>query len=486
MKVIPRKDLREFVDKCFGQSELLTFCFDYFHEVYEEINDSMGKGWKITKLIDYCEKRELTKSLYRALAKERQTPFEKRFPEIFDEVFLSARMLDTVTTRTINMVFVSHSNENSELARELAGRIRTEGWEVWIAPDSIPSGVKWIDAIEWGLKTCGVFILLISPSAIQSRWVNKEMNIALELEEKGEIKILPILIEDCEVPSKWNKHQRVSFEDGYVSGVWKTLSALKEVGKNQLYKPFTPFQLLSNLSEGEDLNSERLEILWSEYLNSARSYFVSESTLSSLSRIELMNYGYFWFFLGEPEIALKAYELALDLEDSPKGRRSGWVTIVALSSKNINSAQKSIELYLKEGTDEPDYEEYSEIYTAWLETVKGLRQDWQDIEERFLGEWFFWDLRSQSHVHYELALALASTGNHLLAWKALQRCVLINLPIQYQLGLVCLPAFKTLFDSSGHSKDVIRWFNLCRTRNIIPPYENLRAVIDQWKVRNLL
>jgi outer membrane protein assembly factor BamB len=46
--------VRDLLLAAFSDEELVTFCFDYFPAVYEELGGGMGKGQKVQRLLDYC------------------------------------------------------------------------------------------------------------------------------------------------------------------------------------------------------------------------------------------------------------------------------------------------------------------------------------------------------------------------------------------------------------------------------------------------
>ena len=70
--------------------------------------------------------------------------------------------------RDPHQVFISHAYEDTEFAHRLAVDLRTAGWRVWITPDSILPGEKWVPAINRGLEESGVFVVALTPAAVKS------------------------------------------------------------------------------------------------------------------------------------------------------------------------------------------------------------------------------------------------------------------------------------------------------------------------------
>ena len=78
---------------------------------------------------------------------------------------------------------------------------------------------QWHDEIGRALRRCDRFLLLLSPTAVTSRWVRREFRDALDAEQYDD-RILPVVIDDCDSGRlSWTLatqqiDMRTSFEDG--------------------------------------------------------------------------------------------------------------------------------------------------------------------------------------------------------------------------------------------------------------------------------
>jgi len=126
----------------------------------------------------------------------------------------------------IKQVFISHATQDAPLARRLAKDLRRYNVPVWIAPDSIRYGEKWVDAIERGLKESSHIVVILTPAAVQSRWVKTETNIAIDLEHRGQIQIIPLDVKPCEASLFVRSYQMVSFRSSYNDGFMRLASTL--------------------------------------------------------------------------------------------------------------------------------------------------------------------------------------------------------------------------------------------------------------------
>jgi formylglycine-generating enzyme required for sulfatase activity len=124
-------------------------------------------------------------------------------------------------------VFISHATkEDGQFAHRLAADLRRLGVSVWIAPESIRPGEGWVDAIERGLEESSHVVVVLTPAALQSRWVKKETNVAIALERKERIEVIPLDVEECEVPPLLGSYHMVYFRRDYDAGLRKLAERL--------------------------------------------------------------------------------------------------------------------------------------------------------------------------------------------------------------------------------------------------------------------
>jgi hypothetical protein len=74
--------------------------------------------------------------------------------------------------------FLSFSSADAALAIGLRESLQHRGIKVWKAPESIPPGAEWAEAIHAGIVEQQVFLLLWSDAAMASAEVTKEITLA--------------------------------------------------------------------------------------------------------------------------------------------------------------------------------------------------------------------------------------------------------------------------------------------------------------------
>ncbi len=87
-------------------------------------------------------------------------------------------------------VFISYAHEDRDYARKLADHLIANGFDVWI-DDRIDFGSRWIRAIFKAIDDCDAFIVIMTPRAYESEWVENERLYA----KKRKKLVFPLLLE---------------------------------------------------------------------------------------------------------------------------------------------------------------------------------------------------------------------------------------------------------------------------------------------------
>ena len=130
------------------------------------------------------------------------------------------------------MVFVSYSRADwDDFVSDLVKRLTDKGFRLWIDQDLIVGGDEWMDTIGEALDVCKVLVLVMSPEALESRYVKMEYRYFVNHDKK----ILPILCREVDrIPFELSTTQHVDFigspiDEAY-SSVLKSLGRLTATG----------------------------------------------------------------------------------------------------------------------------------------------------------------------------------------------------------------------------------------------------------------
>ena len=100
-------------------------------------------------------------------------------------------------------IFVSYSSKDRPFAIGLVKELQNLGANIWIDQLGIGLGENWDNAIEEALEKSETFMLILSPTSVESQNVQDEVSIAINTNKK----MVPILIKDCDLPMRWQRKQ---------------------------------------------------------------------------------------------------------------------------------------------------------------------------------------------------------------------------------------------------------------------------------------
>ena len=90
-------------------------------------------------------------------------------------------------------LFVSHSSQDDPFVRDLQQALGDHGVVVWIdSRDLLPGGLLAPD-IKKGIDDAAAIAVVVSPDALQSRWVGKEISYAMEVQKQRGRENFPVI-----------------------------------------------------------------------------------------------------------------------------------------------------------------------------------------------------------------------------------------------------------------------------------------------------
>lgn len=120
-------------------------------------------------------------------------------------------------------IFISYARSaDAAFALKIATDLKAYDINAWLDHLDIPPGVKWDRAVEDQLRSADTLLLVLSDAAIRSDNVMDEVSFALEKKKT----IIPVLVEECDIPLRLHRLQYIDFTAGYKTGMEKLVQAL--------------------------------------------------------------------------------------------------------------------------------------------------------------------------------------------------------------------------------------------------------------------
>jgi len=119
-------------------------------------------------------------------------------------------------------VFVSHASEDKErFVTNFATKLRENGVDAWLDKWEMLPGDSLVDKIfEEGLKEAQAVIIVLSNYSIKKPWVREELNASIVAKLSKGTKVIPIVLDNCEVPQS------------LTSTLWESIPDLESYEKN--------------------------------------------------------------------------------------------------------------------------------------------------------------------------------------------------------------------------------------------------------------
>ena len=120
-------------------------------------------------------------------------------------------MNDKVTPK----VFISHASDDKDrFVINFAIKLRAKGIDAWVDKWEMLPGDSLIDKIfDEGIKNADAFIIILSAASVNKKWVREELNAGIVKKIDDNTKLIPVVIDDCEIPQVLKSTLWIKIED---------------------------------------------------------------------------------------------------------------------------------------------------------------------------------------------------------------------------------------------------------------------------------
>src|ERR1700686_430091 len=96
-------------------------------------------------------------------------------------------------------VFISHSGSSKDeaLADTVVGSLEDAGLDVWYDRRELHPGKNWADEIGQGLSESDAMVVLLTPGALDSEFIRRDIDYALG-EKRFKRRLIPVFVGDSE------------------------------------------------------------------------------------------------------------------------------------------------------------------------------------------------------------------------------------------------------------------------------------------------
>lgn len=146
-------------------------------------------------------------------------------------------------------VFVSYASVDSAAAKTIVEGLRSRDLNVWLDADELRPGDSWTETIRTAISASAYFLCLLSKHSVRSPWMAHEVEAMVKELQSRDVTFLPVLLEDCDIPSSLAMYQCFDMRSGIEENLEKLAEALRFTAKIDFEKlsPQTFEQLVVDL-----------------------------------------------------------------------------------------------------------------------------------------------------------------------------------------------------------------------------------------------
>jgi hypothetical protein len=134
-------------------------------------------------------------------------------------------------------VFISYSHDDKDVVDSLVTRLEGDNINYWRDEKDLLIGDIIEKAVSKGIQQSRLFLVVLTPRSVQSRWVERELDEAAFEEAEGRKVILPVLakkLRSTDVPPRLRRIRHVDIGSNFESGYTQLIRSIRGHLRRQL------------------------------------------------------------------------------------------------------------------------------------------------------------------------------------------------------------------------------------------------------------
>jgi class 3 adenylate cyclase len=95
-------------------------------------------------------------------------------------------------------VFISHSHQDKEYVESLIADLKKRGVDTWYSAVDVRKGALWTAEIRKAIAQCNWMAVIVSKNSANSKWIRREVDLALTAEHL-EDRVIPVVLDETEL-----------------------------------------------------------------------------------------------------------------------------------------------------------------------------------------------------------------------------------------------------------------------------------------------
>ncbi|MEU1594521.1 TIR domain-containing protein [Streptomyces sp. NPDC005708] len=129
---------------------------------------------------------------------------------------------------TLGKIFISHSSVDKPfIRRRIDAPLRAAGYDTWLDEKELLLGDPLPRKVSQGIRAAKVVIVVVSTASIDSNWLKYELNLVTDLVIKGSLRVIPVLIDDVQMPAELEGLLYADMRKGERGGLRRLIATLE-------------------------------------------------------------------------------------------------------------------------------------------------------------------------------------------------------------------------------------------------------------------
>jgi len=157
-------------------------------------------------------------------------------------------------------LFISYSHNDKDFVDKLGTKLTQKRIPVFIDRWELNVGESITGKIEDAITEASFLLVVLSKSSVASQWCKREINTGLVLElNKKRVVILPVLIEDCEIPLFLMDKFHADFRTDFNSGLMQVISSVSNLTTEDMGRIKDMDDIYTDFAYSSGLRGDRFE-----------------------------------------------------------------------------------------------------------------------------------------------------------------------------------------------------------------------------------
>lgn len=195
---------------------------------------------------------------------------------------------------TFPKVFICHaSDDKGRFVLEFANKLWANGVNAWMDLWEISLGDSLVDRIfDEGLRNADACIVVVSQSSVTKPWVRKELNTAVVKSIESDFRLIPVVLDDCEVPEAlkslyWIRIKDINNYDSELSKIVSSIFGNTDRPELGIAPKYTEASIVDYLPELTRFDNLTFAVLCGQYFKIDSQYFDPADSIQELKAADL-------------------------------------------------------------------------------------------------------------------------------------------------------------------------------------------------------